>query len=462
MRLLLAYPNAHKEIIGYMDMGAIAEPIALEYVAAGAALDGHEVRLLDLRLHREALEPTLLEFKPDVVGVTGYSMHVLRNLEICRRVKELLPGCRTAAGGHHATLEPVDYCEPEVDFVCVDEGVAAFRTVLRRLESGDANPVVPGVWSRVNGEFRFGGEAEAYDANLLPHPHRTIVPDDRGHYFIDYMKPIALMRTTVGCPYRCSFCSLWRIMDGRYYTRHVDDVVSELRDIPEHHVHLADDEPFVNGPRMKLLAEGIAAAGIQKEYYAYCRVDSFLRDRGLMKQWADIGLRRLFFGIESVLERELVSYNKKQSLRQILEAVRIAKDMGLGLFCGFIVHPSYTPEDFDELKRFIRTEGIDYPSFTIWTPIPGIADGGTDYSQVVARQPNGRPDWSQFDLQHAVIPSRLPLDEFMHLYHSLWEVSHFSMAVPPEPLAPPPQDEDMEAIRYAAIMKIARRALSGI
>jgi radical SAM superfamily enzyme YgiQ (UPF0313 family) len=461
LKLLLAYPNAQREIIGYMDMGAIAEPIALEYVAAGAALDGHEVRLIDLRLHREALDPTLLEFKPDVVAVTGYSMHVLRNLEICRRVKELVPGCRTAAGGHHATLEPVDYCEPEVDFVCVDEGVAAFRTVLRRLESGDANPVVPGVWSRVGDEFRFGGKPEPYDANLLPHPQRTMVPDDRSHYFIDYMKPIALMRTTVGCPYRCSFCSLWRIMDGRYYTRHVDDVVAELKEIPEHHVHLADDEPFVNGPRMKSLAEAIEAAGIEKEYYAYCRVDSFLRDRALMKQWRDIGLRRLFFGIESVLERELVSYNKKQSLRQIVEAVRVAKDMGLGLFCGFIVHPSYTPEDFDELKGFIRAEGIDYPSFTIWTPIPGIADGGTDYGQVVARQPNGRPDWSQFDLQHATIPSRLPLDEFMHLYHSLWEVSHFTMAVPPEPLAPPPQDESMEAIRNAALIKIAIRALRG-
>lgn len=462
MKVLLAYPNAHKEIIGYMDLGAIAEPIALEYVAAGAALDGHEVRLLDLRLHRDALESTLLEFEPDVVAVTGYSMHVLRNLEICRRAKELLPRCRTAVGGHHATLEPVDYCEPEIDFVCVDEGVAAFRTVLGRLEAGEATPVVPGVWSRVDGESRFGGKPEPYDANLLPHPRRTLVPEDRSHYFIDRMKPIALMRTTVGCPYRCSFCSLWRIMDGRYYTRQVDDVVVELKEIPEGHVHLADDEPFVNGARMKALAERIEAAGIDKEYYAYCRVDSFLRDRDLMQRWVDIGLRRLFFGIESVLERELISYNKKQDLRQIVEAVRIAKGMGLGLFCGFIVHPSYTPEDFDELKRFIRTEGIDYPSFTVWTPIPGIADGGTDYSLVHARQPNGRPDWSQFDLQHATIPTRLPQDEFMRLYHSLWEVSHFGAAVPPDPLEPPQTpDESAEALRNAALIKIARRVLSG-
>ena len=99
MRVLLVYPNAKKEIIGWGDLGAIAEPIALEYLAAGARLDGHDVKLLDLRLHNEELDETLREFQPEVVGVTGYSMHVLRSLDICRRAKELVPGCVTVVGG---------------------------------------------------------------------------------------------------------------------------------------------------------------------------------------------------------------------------------------------------------------------------------------------------------------------------------------------------------------------------
>ena len=37
--------------------------------------------------HEGMLEPTLQEFQPDVVGVTGYSMHVLRMLEICAIAK---------------------------------------------------------------------------------------------------------------------------------------------------------------------------------------------------------------------------------------------------------------------------------------------------------------------------------------------------------------------------------------
>ena len=460
MKVLLVYPNAHREIIGYMDLGAIAEPIALEYVAAGARLDGHEVKLLDLRLHREELDATVRDFQPDVVGVTGYSMHVLRNLEICRRVKELRPQCLTAVGGHHATLEPVDFHEPEMDYVCVGAGVDSFRKILRLAEKGETG-AVPGAWSRVDGTFHYGGDPGPYDANQLPMPDRVCTAADRHGYFIDYMKPVALMRSSVGCPYRCTFCSLWRIMDGRYYTRELHEVVEEIRDIPEHHVHFADDEPFVNPGRMRELAGAIEKAGLQKEYYAYCRVDSFLRDRDLMTQWRDIGLRRLFFGIESVLERELVEYNKKTSYHQILEAIEVARDMGIGLFCGFIVNPNYEPEDFDELKRFIRVNEVSYPSFTIWTPIPGIQDGGTDYSAVITRQPNGRPDWSKFDLQHATIPTRLPFDEFMRLYGSLYEVSHFGTTGKAESVKDAhsidPLTINDEARQRAMMMDVARR-----
>ena len=137
MRILLVYPNGNREIIGWGDLGAIAEPLALEYIAAGARLEGHDVQILDLRLHPDHLDLVLLAYQPDVVGVTGYSMHVLRNLTICRRVKQLLPHTRTVVGGHHATLLPEDFFEPYTDCVVVGEGVEPFRRILRVLDRGD-------------------------------------------------------------------------------------------------------------------------------------------------------------------------------------------------------------------------------------------------------------------------------------------------------------------------------------
>ena len=105
MKVLLVWPSSRNEVLGWGDLGAIAEPLALEYLAAGLCLDDHEVRILDLRLHPDTLEAILQEFQPQLVGVTAFSMHVEAAISICHRAKSCIPLCQTVVGGHHARGE---------------------------------------------------------------------------------------------------------------------------------------------------------------------------------------------------------------------------------------------------------------------------------------------------------------------------------------------------------------------
>jgi radical SAM superfamily enzyme YgiQ (UPF0313 family) len=419
MKILLLYPSLRKEIIGYGDMGAVGEPLALEYLAAGAKLDSHEVKILDLRLHPDSLETTLQTFQPDVVGITGYSMHVLRNLATCRLVKSLLPSCYTVVGGHHATLLPEDFFEPQIDFVVRGEGVHPFRTLLRALETGGSIPPIPGVSARQGDNFVDGGAPLSYEIDSLPAPDRSLTGNDRDSYFIDWMKPIALLRTTVGCPYRCSFCSLWKIQDGRYHMRDVERVVAEIASVREECIFLVDDEAFINGKRMLLLAQALKAAGVRKRYFTYCRIDTLLRQPELMSIWREVGLERLFIGIEAVTSNELKDYNKKLEVAQIERGLQAAAQLGIAIFAGFIVSPDYTARSFKQLIRFIEHNRVDYPSFTILTPLPGTAALNT-FEHVNEVQANGRPNWELFDLQHAVTQTRLPKEEFAWEYRDLY------------------------------------------
>jgi radical SAM superfamily enzyme YgiQ (UPF0313 family) len=421
MRVLLIYPNARSELIGWGDLGAIAEPLALEYLAAGALQDGHEVRILDLRLHIDELEGTLESFRPEVVGVTGYSMHVLRDLAICARAKQLLPDCRTVVGGHHATLLPEDFFEPQIDFVVQGEGVHPFVSLLRALEAGREPRSIPGLWSREGEEFASGGPPAPFDIDSLPLPDRTLVAADRASYFIDWMKPIALTRSTVGCPYRCTFCSLWKIMDGKYHMRGVDRVVAELAEIPEEYVFLADDEAFIHRRRMRQLAEAISASGLRKRYFSYCRIDTLLRDRDLMQLWREIGLERLFIGIEAVSAKGLTEYNKRLQIAQIEDGLAAARELGIEVFAGFIVNTDFTSRDFKQLVRFIEHNEVSYPSFTVLTPLPGTP-ALANFDTVIERQPNGRPNWELFDLQNPVTRTAIPREAFLQEYRNLWRV----------------------------------------
>ncbi len=424
MRVLLIYPDSKTELIGYGDLGAIAEPLALEYLAAGAIQDGHDVRLLDLRLHKNELESCLHTYTPDVVALTGYSMHVIRVLSIAEIARNLLPKCMIVVGGHHATLMPEDFFSPSVDFVVVGEGVSPFRKLLRRL-TNYPEPVtaITGLWSRSNAasqQLLLEAPQETVDLETLPAPLRNLAPEDRQFYFVDWMKPIALLRTSVGCPYRCTFCSLWRIMDGAYHIRAADRIVEELRGIAEHSVFLVDDEPFVNRYRMDLLASSIREAGIQKRYFAYCRIDTLVRHEETIRAWRTIGLERLFIGIEAVSDDLLQDYNKRLTLSQIEVGLKLARDIGISVFAGFVVDTKYTRRDFTRLKRFIEHYRIEYPSFTILTPIPGTP-ALTGFDSITDRQENGRPNWASFDLQHLVTKTVLAPDEFMAEYKALYK-----------------------------------------
>lgn len=90
------------------------------------------------------------------------------------------------------------------------------------------------------------------------------------------MRPLASIRTSKGCPYRCSFCALWKVAGGRYPTREPAEVVKELFGIEEEYVFFADDES-----RMRTLASLIRDSGIRKRTFLYGRSDTIARHREL-------------------------------------------------------------------------------------------------------------------------------------------------------------------------------------
>lgn len=420
--MLLIWPKARTDPDWGGDLGAIAEPLSLEYLAAGLIENKHTVQILDLRLHPDKLDDVLMVFQPDIVGVTAFSMHVLAALTIFKRVKEIDDNCLTIAGGHHATLLPQDFFEPEVDLVVSGEGVIPLNAIVKAKSCGATFANIAGTWSRQLGVFVDGGPQPQVSIDELPFPDRNIVGDDRKKYFIDWMQPIALLRTSVGCPYRCTFCSLWKIMDGKYYKRSLQRVIDEVKTIKEDYVFLVDDEAFIDPKRMEAMADEFKKQGIYKRFFAYCRIDTIVRSKAILSKWKEVGLERLFVGIDAISEKDLKEYNKHQTVTQIEQGLKIAGELGIEILAQFVVNTDYTHNDFKYLIRFIEHFKLDYPTFTILTPLPGTSLLDDDFSNVVDKQANGRPNWDFFDTQNAVTRTRLSQNEFRQQYRNLYNI----------------------------------------
>ena len=402
MKILLIQPYSSSDL---MDQVYMFEPLALEYLGAGAKQDGHEVRLLDARIERDT-EGAIRSFQPDVVGLTGFTSHLNIIREIAAQAKGIDPDVTVIVGGHHATVSPGDFNDPAIDFVVIGEGVAALRELLAVVAGTLDLRQVRGIAVPSPQGLLFTEPRPYTPLDDLPLPDRSLTAGYRHTYFSEWFKPLASIRTSLGCTARCTFCALWSITDGKYLRRDPERVVAELKGIAEENIFFCDDESMCDTRRMEKLAELIEEAGIRKTYFLYARVDTIVRHPELFARWRKIGLSQVFVGMEDFSDARLKAMNKGVTVSQQEEAARILDRLGIMMYASFMVDPDYTREDFVSLRQYVGRLKLKYATFTVMTPLPGTEL----YASVKDRLLTTRPE--MFDMLHALVPTRLPLQEF--------------------------------------------------
>ena len=89
----------------------------------------------------------------------------------------------------------------------------------------------------------------------------------------------------------------------------------------------------------------------------------------------------------------------------IFEALEFARSLGIYVAINLIADPDWDHERF----RIVREWGVDLPevvNLSVNTPYPGTESWVTEGGRVASR------DYRLYDIQHAVLPTRLPLTEF--------------------------------------------------
>lgn len=411
MRILLIQPPSCDPL---MDQIYLFEPLALEYLGAGLKADGHQIELFDARLDPD-LDMVFQRFRPQLVGLTGFTSHLNINLDLARRLKKFDPELTVVVGGHHATVQPGDFNDPAIDVIVRGEGVVALRAIVNALEADAPLTVIPGLAIPAPDGLLLTPERPYTPLDELPLPDRSLTATYRDRYFSEWFQPLASIRTSLGCTARCNFCALWAITDGKYLRRDPARVIEELQLISEPHVFFCDDESMCDTRRMDELADRIAAAGIRKTYFLYARVDTIVRHPQLFAKWAKIGLKQVFVGMEDFSDARLAAMGKGTTIAEQAEAVRILKNLGVMMYASFMVDPDYSREDFSGLLGHIHRLKLTSATFTVMTPLPGTAL----HCQVADRLLSQRPEL--YDMLHALVPTRLPLPVFYDELAKLYE-----------------------------------------
>jgi len=382
------------------------EPLGLELVAAAALHLGHDVRLIDLQVQTHDAYRRLIEsWQPDVIAFSGnYLANVPEVIDLAKLTRQALPRSFVFVGGHSASFVADAILEDShgaVDCVLRGEGEAGIGPLLEAVrEDRTAIATVPGVVSR-SGSGPKPVFARSLD-DLQPARHLL---RHRRKYFLGHLDPCASIEFSRGCPWDCAFCSAWTFYGRAYRQRSPARIAQDLQSIREPGVFIVDDVAFIHERHALEIAEAIARAGIRKKFYLETRGDVLLRNRRVFEKWKTLGLEYMFLGIEALDEEGLQRYRKRASLSGNFEALEFARSLGINVAINIIADPDWDADRFDTVRQWCL-EVPEVVNISVNTPYPGTETWLTESRRLQTH------DYRLFDIQHCVLPTRLPLAEF--------------------------------------------------
>ncbi|MFH2137278.1 MAG: radical SAM protein [Candidatus Omnitrophota bacterium] len=361
--------NGNIQIIG-------SPPIGIMTLSAVLKRAGHECLMFDQanpETPNKVIIERIQEQNPDIVGLsflstTSYSYAKTMAQEI-RAANVKIP---LAFGGTFATINAdlIKLQCPEVDFVCRGDGE---QLILDLVEHLDDPAKVNGVtWLKDGKIVRNPDRAIENDLDQWPFP-------DRESLALDFIKALPLdvpavlskkrftvMQTSRGCPQSCVFCTIPEISKRRWRARSAQHVINELKHLQNHGygvIYFVDDNFLLKSKRIEEICKGINDNNINIEWGCEGRVDSVVQH--LFPVMVKAHCIMLMFGVESGSQKMLHRLDKKQTLSEIQEAIKDAKQAGVKLVHGFFVvgSPDETIEDMRATFKFVSKLRLDTFNF---------------------------------------------------------------------------------------------------
>lgn len=418
MKVLLIRPNPPKETIGLQHV-MICEPLELEYLVSNVPKyikDKVELKIYDLILEKKSYKKILIEEKPDLIVFTGYITHVGIIKKMAKFAREIIPATKVGVGGVHAEVVPEDFNSPFIDFIYDKNSIDAFNeTLVGLLVDRDIEEIKDNIMT-------LKPKDSAY---LYNHPDRGAVDKYRKDYYYMFHNPCALIKTSYGCPYNCSFCFCKEITDGNYTARNLNDVFVELENISEEEIYIVDDDFLYDAGRIREFIDGLKIRDINKKFLVYGRADFIVENEELIKEFKEVGLQAVIVGIESVRSLDLENYNKGTTKEINENCINILKSLEIELYATLIIPLDFTKADFKELTKWLKGLDVRFVNLQPLTPLPG-----TDiFEEYIPHLIVDREDYAKWDMAHVVLK---PEHMTIKAYYTQLLLSYYKVIMRPK------------------------------
>lgn len=325
---LIIHPAATHGIYGPLgdELVAVEPPLWARLIAGYLRDRGHSVKIIDAeadRLDPKAVTAKVLHERPSLVCIAAYGHQPSASTQqmhgaglTARMIKNYAPNIPIVmVGGHVAALPERTLKEEAIDFACNGEGPVTIAGLLEGKKNHEIDGLVWRPTWPLKGDFAVNQAPPLIDVKELHGDAWDLLPMDkyRAHNWqcfgdLGSRQPYASIYTSLGCPYRCSFCCIQspfspELHGNKYRMRAPGDVVAEIKMLHEQYgvstIKIIDELFVLNKKHYTAICQGIIDAGFgdKLNIWAYARIDTVHPENLDLLRRA--GIRWLALGIES-------------------------------------------------------------------------------------------------------------------------------------------------------------------
>ncbi len=245
-------------------------------------------------------------------------------------------------------------------------------------------------------------EPKKYDSSVRIPPTNVELP---GFIFT------GAIEATRGCPYRCDFCPESNIPGGsQYFTRPVDDIIDEIKSIPQKTIMFYDKSLTINPEYSKTLFKKMK--NLNKKFFCNGNADVLARDKELVRMSKEAGCVAWLIGFESISQETINKIGKTTNkVEEYYQAVKNIHDNKMSVIGSFMFgFDTDTKDIFNETLKMIEELKIDIADFWILTPFLGtpLFDKLEDEDRILTK------DWSKYNMKSVVFkPKNMTPDELL-------------------------------------------------
>ena len=385
--VVLINPGASRTIYQNLsdDLSAIEPPTWTRMIAGWLRDKDFDVAILDQDVFRwtpEEVAEQVKKLSPRLVAIVvsgqqpSASTQQMTGASLLAKAIHGVP--KIMVGNHPSALPVRTLMEEDVDYVCDGEGPLTISGLLK----GDSLESIPGlVWD---------------DSSIVQNPRASLIPIDDLHGDVwgdlpmwryrahtwqcldgSPRQPYASIYTTLGCPFKCSFCCINAFQHSSTYRRRTPSkVVEQITHLYQMYgvkTFKIADEMFVLDPSHYLpICEGLAVLPFADELniWAYARIDTVKPETLALMRRA--GIRWLALGIESGSEHVRDGAIKSLDDDDIRGVVKAIQDAGISVIGNFIFGlPDDTLESMQATLKLSKELNCEFANFYSAMPYPG-------------------------------------------------------------------------------------------